>query len=124
MKFMYLVCLAAALTLMGCNSANNEAQPSNKPISILSIDEGKYYITAIGMTNDQDFKFQQLFDQYIPIISGYYTNSSSNEEELQRLRIQDFPVYIVTDTVQEVFRTNEMVELDKYLNDKSLKRMQ
>ncbi|MBD3922956.1 hypothetical protein H8B09_29885 [Paenibacillus sp. PR3] len=120
MKFMYLLCLAAIITLSGCNHANNETQPLYKPTSMLSTEKGKYYITAVGMTTDQEFEFQQLFDRYMQIIAGYYANSTPNEEELQRLHIEGFPVYIVFDTDQEVYRTDQMIELERYLENKEL----
>lgn len=77
--------------------------------------KGKYYISVFGTTDEQYLEFQQVFDKNIEKISVYYQTGTPSDEELQMFNINDLPKYIVFDTDKELFRTDDLYELNQFL---------
>lgn len=118
MKKFYLLCLLLIIVLSGCKSGNEPIpSPSLNLSSMYSTEEGKYYLVALGTNEEQESEFQQVFDQNIEKISGYYQNGTPNDVELKTLNIEELPVYIIFDTEKEIFRTDNLIELNQYLHD-------
>ncbi|WP_152394291.1 hypothetical protein [Paenibacillus guangzhouensis] len=116
MKKIYLLCLLSIIVLSGCK-ASNEPSPSLNLSSMHSVEEGKYYLAVLGTNEEQESEFQQVFDKNIKNISGYYQNGTPNDVELQTLNIHELPTYIIFDTEKEIFRTDNLNELNQYLHD-------
>jgi hypothetical protein len=121
MKLPQIISITAIIILSGCVAGNNKILHSSNPTYMYSEVEGKFYITAIGTTDDQNLEFQKVFDQNIENLSGYYQNGSPNENELQKLNITDLPMYFVFDTEKELFRTDNLNELNRYLANNRMK---
>ncbi|MGM1045849.1 MAG: hypothetical protein ACQEXX_06860 [Bacillota bacterium] len=116
MKIIQMICLIGIMILSGCETIKNETTPSAIPLSMYSDEEGKYYITALGTTDKQNLKFQQVVDQNIKIITGYYQNGTPSNTEMKMFEIGDLPNYIVFDTEKELYRTDALNELNQFLS--------
>ncbi|MCV4230539.1 hypothetical protein OHJ21_05095 [Virgibacillus sp. LDC1] len=121
MKLIQLLSIVVIIILSGCNADNNKTYHSSIPSSFFSDVEGKYYITAIGTTDEQNLEFQEVFDQNIRILSGYYQTGNPDDKELQMLNIDDVPKYIVFDTEKELYRTDNLNELNQFLSNQRTK---
>lgn len=84
--------------------------------------EGKYYITILGATDEQAREFQLVFNQNIEIITGYYENGEPTERELRALKVASLPTYIIFNRDSEVFRTDHIIDLKKFLSEKTKDR--
>ncbi len=81
---------------------------------MLSNQEGKYYITALGASTELNSDFETIIQKYIDKIAGYYTNENPSEIEKRQLHVDEKPVFIVFDTQTEVYRTNVISDLDDF----------
>ncbi|GIP29403.1 hypothetical protein J23TS9_45330 [Paenibacillus sp. J23TS9] len=117
MKVIFLI-MAVIIILSGCNAGKVETLPLSKPSFMYSNVEGKYYVAAFGTTAKQFLEFQQVFDQNIEKITGYYETGTPSDEELQMFNIKDLPEYIVFDTEKELFRTDNLDKLNQFLMKK------
>lgn len=121
MKLIQALSIVVIIILSGCNADNNKTYHSPIPSSFFSDVEGKYYVTAIGTTDEQNLEFQEVFDQNIRILSGYYQTGSPDDKDLQMLNIDDVPKYIVFDTEKELYRTDNLNELNQFLSNQRTK---
>ncbi|MCM3625760.1 hypothetical protein M3194_00100 [Paenibacillus glycanilyticus] len=120
MRRFYLLSLLFMIVLSGCETSIKPTPTPSFNLSYMhSKEEGKYYLVALGTNEEQDLELQQVFDQNKERISGYYQNGTPNDVELRTLNIHEFPVYIIFDTEKEIFRTDNLVELNQYLHDKA-----
>lgn len=81
--------------------------------------EGKYYITVLGATEELKREFEQVFQRNINVIDGYYENGNPSNRELQALKVESLPTYFVFDTEKEVFRTDDIFKLSKFLMERT-----
>jgi hypothetical protein len=121
MKFLQVISIVTIIILSGCDESNNKTLHSSIPTFMYSEVEGKFYITALGTTDEQNLEFQKVFDQNIEILTGYYQNGSPNDNEIQKLNITDLPMYFVFDTEKELFRTDNLNDLNRYLANNRMK---
>jgi hypothetical protein len=86
--------------------------------TMLSDQEGKYYITVLGASTQLRSDFErEIVQSYIDKIAGFYTNQNPSEIEIRQLDVVEKPIFIVFDTQSEVFKTNNIIELNEYLKD-------
>ncbi|WP_201008377.1 hypothetical protein [Paenibacillus glycanilyticus] len=89
----YLLCVLLMIVLSGCESSNKPTPPPSFNLSSMhSKEEGKYYLVALGTNEEQDLEFQQVFEQNIEKVSGYYQNGTPNDVELQTINIHELPI--------------------------------
>lgn len=115
MKIIQIICIIGIMILSGCDTLKNETIPSSITSSMYSNEEGKYYLAALGTTEEQNLEFQQVFDQNIKILTGYYQNGTPSNMEMKMFEIEDIPKYIVFDTEKEIYRTDYLNELNQFL---------
>ncbi|WP_211748684.1 hypothetical protein [Paenibacillus sp. Marseille-Q4541] len=115
MKIIQLICIIGIMLLSGCDTLKKETVPSSTPSTMYSDVEGKYYITALGTTDKQNLEFQQVIDQNIKIIAGYYQTNTPSDAEMKMYEIKNLPKYIVFDTEKEIYETDNLNELNHLL---------
>ncbi|MEF2965872.1 hypothetical protein V3851_08530 [Paenibacillus sp. M1] len=115
MKIIQIICIVGLMILSGCDTLKSEAIPSSIPSSMYSDEDGKYYIVALGTTDIENLEFQQVFDQNIKIITGYYQNGTPSNMEMKSLEIEELPEYIVFDVDKAIYRTDSINELNQFL---------
>jgi len=111
----YLISIFSMLLLIfaGCSNGINKEQRIS---SMLSEEEGKYYITILGASQNIETKFEsEIFQKNINRISGYYANENPSDAEIRDLEIKEKPIFIVFDTENELYRTNDINDLNDYL---------
>jgi hypothetical protein len=116
MKRFQLILVIFVTLLSGCK-ANTEETFSFS--SMLSKNEGKYYITVLGATEELKREFELVFQRNINVIAGYYENGNPSNRELRALKVESLPTYFVFDTDKEVFRTDDIFNLSKFLVEKT-----
>lgn len=121
MKLFQILSISAIIILSGCDAENNKILQTSNPSYLYSDVEGKFYIAAIGTTDEQNLEFQKVFDKNIEILSGFYQNGSPTDKELQLLNIGDVPKYIVFDKEKELLRVDNLNELNQYLSNHKTK---
>ncbi|MBD0384113.1 hypothetical protein [Paenibacillus sedimenti] len=114
----YKKCLVAIFSMVmlvfaGCSNGVSKEQRIS---SMLSDEEGKYYITILGASQNIEKKFEsEIFQNNINKISGYYLNENPNDAEIRDLEVKETPIFIVFDKENEVYRTNNINDLNDYL---------
>lgn len=83
---------------------------------MLSDEKGEYYIVILGASKEIEKKFEtEIFQNHMKKISGYYINGNPSDKELKDLAVNEKPLFIVFDTESEVYRTNNILDLNDYL---------
>lgn len=96
----------------GCSGVDKAERIS----SMLSDEEGKYYITILGDSQEIEKEFEEVvFQSNINSVAGYYINENPSDAEIRDLEIKDKPIFIVFGTENEVYRTNDINDLNNYL---------
>lgn len=80
--------------------------------SVLSKDKGKYYLVALGISENTQTQFMSLCGQ---IISGCYANPNPSKKEIRDFNVHETPIYMVFDTKKEIFHTNDLFKLKTFL---------
>lgn len=87
---------------------------------MLSDDEDRYYITILGAPQKVQEAFEvEVYQPNINKVLGYYSNGNPSKEEMKALNIGREPTFIVFDTKTEVFRTNNLQQLNQFLLDEN-----
>lgn len=116
-KISYLVIFLVIL-LIGCSSTESNVEKEEIISSMLADENGEYYITILGASQDTEQEFDAgIYQDHMRIISGYYSNANPTEREIRALEIKEKPVFIVFDTESEVFRTNDINDLNVFLSE-------
>jgi len=85
---------------------------------MLSDDEDRYYITILGAPQQVQEEFEvEVYQPNLNKVSGYYSNRNPSEEEMKVLNIGKEATFMVFDTKSEVFRTNNLQQLNQFLLD-------
>ncbi|MDQ0873882.1 hypothetical protein QFZ77_002541 [Paenibacillus sp. V4I3] len=116
MKRFQLLLIIFVTLFLGCKADTEETFSFS---SILSNNEGKYYITVLGATEELKREFEQVFQRNINVIDGYYENGNPSNRELQALKVESLPTYFVFDTEKEVFITDDIFKLSKFLMERT-----
>jgi hypothetical protein len=112
-KYKLLLLLILLIVLSSCSNKEKDEIIT----SMLSDTENKFYLTALGASPEIT---NLLVDENRNVVVGYYSNEHPSEAEIKALEIKKLPIFIVFDTKKEVFRTNDVIELNEYLIDKNL----
>ena len=114
MKIFYrIMIIFALLLLVSCSNANNDGS-NNDYSKYLSDQDGKYSLYIVAETID-NITFESLKENDINNVKTITQETSISAASLDE--IKKIPTYIVFDTQSKVFKTNDIGELYKFLED-------